>query len=128
MKYLEQICIIMEKQSRHIRKANTHDIEKIRVVFDAAKTIMRTSGNTTQWKDGYPSASIIATDIEKEGGYIIEENYSVIGYFAFLPSPEPTYNTIHSGKWLDSEKPYYVIHRIASLPSVHGIFHDILDF
>ena len=44
------------------------------------------------------------------------------------PSPEPTYREIRDGAWLDDLRPYHVVHRIASLPSVHGIFRDIMDF
>ena len=53
---------------------------------------------------------------------------NVVGYFAFLPSPEPTYQEIYYGNWLDDEKPYHVIHRIASLPDAHGIFSSIMNF
>ena len=51
---------------------------------------------------------------------------SVAGYFALLPSPEPTYDFIE-GAWL-SDEPYGVIHRIASYPDVHGVFAAIIDF
>ena len=61
-------------------------------------------------------------------GYVIEEGGRVVGYFAFLPSPEPTYARIYDGKWLDDEQPYYVIHRIASLTSVHGIFRTMMEY
>ena len=52
----------------------------------------------------------------------------IVGYFAYLQSPEPTYATIYEGKWLDDEKPYHVVHRIASYPEVRGIFSSIIDF
>ena len=45
-----------------------------------------------------------------------------------MPSPEPTYARIYGGAWLDDSLPYHVIHRIASLPSVHGVFAAMLDF
>ena len=51
---------------------------------------------------------------------------SIVGYFALLPSPEPTYNVI-DGAWLTDE-PYGVIHRMASYPDVHGIFSAVIDF
>ena len=52
----------------------------------------------------------------------------VVGYFAFLPSPEPTYARIYEGKWLDDERPYHVVHRIGSYPHAHGIFCGIMDY
>ena len=83
-------------------------------VMDAAKKIMRQSGNMLQWGEGYPSEAVIMSDIEKDGGFVIEDGGIVVGYFAFLPSPEPTYEKIYDGNWLDDEKPYHVIHRIAT--------------
>ncbi len=52
----------------------------------------------------------------------------VVGYFALLPSPEPTYAKIYKGTWIDDTLPYHVIHRMASYPDVHHIFSDIMDF
>ena len=100
----------------------------IMTVMDAAKKIMRKSGNMHQWGEGYPSESVITADMEKHGGLVIEDDGKVVGYFAFLKSPEPTYTRIYEGKWLDDEKPYYVVHRIASYPGAHGIFSSIMDF
>lgn len=111
-----------------IRLARLSDMAEIMQVMEAAKLIMRQSGNMLQWGEGYPSESAIAADIEKDSGFVIEGNGVVAGYFAYLQSPEPTYATIYEGKWLDDEMPYHVVHRIASYPEVHGIFACIMDF
>lgn len=111
-----------------VRPAITADIQAIMTVMDAAIGIMRASGNLHQWGNGYPSAEIIRDDIDKKQGYVLEEGSRVVGYFTFMPSPEPTYATTYGGTWLDDEKPYHVIHRIGSLPEVHGIFSAIMDF
>ena len=66
--------------------------------------------------------------MEKHGGFVLEEAGRIVGYFAFLPSPEPTYSKIYNGKWLDDKQPYHVVHRIASYQDVHGIFSSIMDF
>ena len=66
--------------------------------------------------------------MEKDGGHVIEDGDKIVGYFAFLPSPEPTYARIYEGKWLDDMWPYHVVHRIASYPQAHGIFSSIMDF
>ena len=104
-------------------------------VMDAAKKIMRQSGNMHQWGEGYPSEAVITADIKKNGGFVIEEgdgehqsSGKIVGYFAFLPSPEPTYARIYEGKWFDDDLPYHVVHRIASYPDAHGIFSSIMDF
>ena len=118
----------MTDVNRTIREAKPTDMAEIMKVMEAAKGIMRSSGNMHQWTDGYPSESVILSDMEKNGGYVMVENNQVIAYFAFLPSPEPTYARIYEGKWLDDVQPYHVVHRIASYPDAHGIFGSIMDF
>ena len=114
--------------SRIIREAKPADIPEIMQVMEAAKKIMRSSGNMHQWEDGYPSEAVILNDMENHGGFVIEDADHIVGYFAFLPSPEPTYSKIYDGEWLDDVQSYHVIHRIASYPDVHGIFSDIMDY
>ena len=114
--------------SRIIREAQPSDMAEIMKVMDAAKKIMRQSGNMYQWGEGYPSEAVITADMEQGGGLVVEDDGQVVGYFAFLPSPEPTYARIYEGKWLDDEEPYHVVHRIASGPDVHGIFSSIMDY
>ena len=114
--------------SRIIREAQPSDMADIILVMDAAKKIMRQSGNMHQWSDGYPSEAVITADMERNGGFVIEDGDKVVGYFAFLPSPEPTYSKIYDGEWLDDTQPYHVVHRIASYPQAHGIFSSNMDF
>ena len=111
-----------------IREAKPSDLTEIMLVMEAAKKIMRSSGNVHQWGEGYPSEAVITSDMEKHGGFVVEEAGRIVGYFAFLPSPEPTYSKIYQGYWLDDTLPYHVVHRIASYPDAHGIFSDIMDF
>ena len=113
---------------RIVREAQPSDMADIMTVMDAAKKIMRQSGNMHQWGEGYPSEAVITADMEKSGSFVIEDNGKVVGYFAFLPSPEPTYYNIYKGKWLNDTQPYHVVHRIASYPDAHGIFSSIMDF
>ena len=114
--------------SRRIRKALPTDMASIMQVTEAAKGIMRASGNMHQWTDGYPSEAVILSDMEKGGGYVVEEDSRIVAYFAFLTSPEPTYAKIYDGEWLDDMQSYHVVHRIASFPDTHGIFSSIMDF
>ena len=114
--------------NRIIRKAISSEVADIMDVIEAAKGIMRSSGNMHQWVDGYPSESVILSDIEHEVGYVVVDGAKIVGYFAFIPSPDPTYAKIYQGEWTDDSLPYHVIHRIASYPDVHNIFRDIIDF
>lgn len=114
---------------RSIRKAVLPaDGEQIMAVFLAAKGIMRSSGNMHQWGEGYPSLDDVKADIERDGAYVVEDGGQIVAYFAFLPSPEPTYATIYDGKWVDDTRQYHVVHRIASMPDAHGVFKSIMDF
>ena len=125
-----------------IRLAKEENLPAILDILDAARGIMRASGNPSQWSDGYPSEAAIRSDIAEGGGMLVTAVHGeragrcrgregggrerAVGYFAFLPSPEPTYARIENGAWLDDRLPYHVIHRIASYPEVHGVFEAML--
>ena len=113
---------------RVIRNSTVADIPAIMDVLEAAKGIMRSSGNVNQWINGYPSEAVVRKDLENGNGYVVEDDGRVVGYFAFIASPEPTYAEIFDGAWLEDELPYHVIHRIGSYPEVHGIFKSIMDW
>lgn len=110
-----------------IREAQLPDIKHIMAVLDDARQIMRSDGNTGQWINGYPSEDIIKEDIENGYGYVVVDNV-IVSYFAFIPSPEPTYAKIYDGQWLDDTLPYHVVHRIGSTPDSHGVFKTIMDW
>ena len=110
-----------------IRPAVPADLSAIMAVLEAAKGIMRASGNLQQWSDGYPGEPVIRHDLARGAGFVACLEGEVVAYFAFLPSPEPTYSFIE-GAWLAPHRPYHVIHRIGSLPQVHGVFSAIMEF
>ncbi len=114
--------------ARTVRAARPADLPAILMVLEAARGIMAASGNLSQWRAGYPAEADILRDMDREGGFVVQEAGRVVAYFAFLPSPEPTYATIHDGSWLEDTRPYHVIHRLASYPEVHGIFRTVLDW
>jgi hypothetical protein len=111
-----------------VRQAREADLPEIMAVLEAAKGIMRASGNTGQWVNGYPSEKVVLEDIAGGCGYVVLADGRLSGYFAFIPSPEPTYAEIFDGAWLDDTLPYHVVHRIGSYPEVHGVFRAVLDW
>lgn len=115
------------EDKRCIRLAVEGDVERIMDVLAVAKQKMRDSGNVNQWVGGYPTIEAVLHDIERDGGFVVEEDGVVVAYFAMLPSPEPTYAKIYEGAWLN-DKPYHVVHRMGSLATVHGIFKDVMDY
>ena len=111
-----------------IRKSTMTDLPTILGLRDQAREIMRSYGNVYQWPDGYPRDDMFRKDIELGGSHVmLNEEGTIVGTFALLPSPEVTYNVIYDGQWLD-DAPYHVIHRIASTPGSHGILDALLDY
>lgn len=97
-------------------------------LVDEARGIMRSCGNVNQWIDGYPDEETILHDINNGHGYLcVQQGGEAVAYFAFIPSPEPTYKEIFEGEWLD-DKPYHVVHRLASTAASHGVFNDVMDY
>ena len=111
-----------------VRSAHTEDMSAIMTVLEAAKGIMRASGNTGQWVNGYPSREVVEADISSGHGFVVTEDQRIVGYFAYIPSPEPTYSYIEGGAWLEDTLPYHVVHRIGSFQEVHGVFRAIMDW
>ena len=52
----------------------------------------------------------------------------MVGSFVLRQGPDPSYGHIYEGKWLDDSMPYYVIHRVTSLPAAHGVFSAIVGY
>ena len=111
-----------------IRTAAEQDIPAILQVLEAGRGIMLSSGNLHQWPAGYPTEEMVRADIGPGYGKVMEQDGQVVAYFACIPSPDPTYSYIEDGAWLDDEKPYYVVHRIASFPHVHGVFAAMMRY
>ena len=111
-----------------VEPARKEELKSIMDVLEAAKGIMRASGNTGQWVNGYPSEEIVLQDIGHGNGYVLLDGERIVAYFAFIASPEPTYAEIYGGAWLEDSSPYHVVHRIGSYPEVHGVFRAIMDW
>ena len=110
-----------------IRAATPADLPHITRLVQAAKAIMRDSGNTQQWNGEYPSDDLLRADIRSGFCHLVLQDGKAVGSFVFKPGPDPTYASIYDGQWLD-DAPYYVIHRITSTPEAHGVFKTLVDF
>ena len=107
-----------------VEKARVEDIDIIMSVFDAAKLFMRKTGNDKQWVEGYPSKELILNNIRDESFYVcLSDEKQIVGVFYFKEEEDKTYNKIFDGEWLN-DKPYGVVHRIAS----NGMQSRIADF
>lgn len=111
-----------------VRKATFEDLPRIMIVCEEARGIMRADGNMNQWTKGYPSETLIRSDIENSVAYVIEGGIGIEGYFAFIPGIERTYLEIEGGEWLDDTRDYCTIHRLASLNNSHGIAQTCFEW
>ena len=114
--------------NKTIRRATIDDLPRILHLRDLARDIMRSDGNSGQWPEGYPVEATFQRDIEEGNSYVMEQDGTVVATFAFIPGPDPTYAVLYDGQWLDDTPPYYVIHRIASTPTSHGVMDCLLQF
>ena len=103
-----------------VRNATMGDLDHIMEMVDHSRSIMRANGNNSQW-GGYPGRDLIGNDIATGIGHVMTEGSRVVGYFAMLTQPEPTYEYIEDGLWLDDTTPYVTLHRLACVPGVQGI-------
>ena len=102
-----------------IRKTTANDVPAAEKIYNDARRFMRENRNPTQWWDSYPNRETVTKDIEDGVGYVCEEDGEVLAVFMFAEGPDPTYDVIYDGAWLNDE-PYAVIHRIAVADSAHG--------
>ena len=93
------------------RKSTTEDIPAImEIVRDAQEALQNLGIN--QWQNGYPSVSVIETDIAGGNSYVLFRDGEIVATAAVLFSGEPTYADIHNGAWITDDD-YAVVHRLA---------------
>ena len=110
-----------------IRKALENDLLEIKSIVAKARELMKASGNINQWVDGYPSIDVLLSDIRSGNAYLLFQEDKAIAYFAMIDGPDPTYNFIAEGNWLNNDS-YGVLHRIASNGEAKGVFKEILIY
>lgn len=111
----------------NIRKTIDTDIPAVMDIYDSARAFMRAHGNATQWPEGTPSRAQLELDIAADGSFVCETDGRIVATFAFLPGPDATYAQIEGEGW-HGEGEYYVLHRVASNGSVHGVTAAMFAF
>lgn len=113
-----------------VEHASVSDLDAMMQIFELSKVFMREHGNATQWINGYPSREIVLNDISKNQAYKViddeDPNARILAIFTFFVGNDPTYDYIE-GQWLNN-KPYGVIHRIASSGIKSGISDYCIDY
>lgn len=110
-----------------IRKATLSDIDGIMCIFAIARQFMSDNGNTTQWVNGYPSASLISSALADNELHVCILEGKLVGTFCFGQGPDPNYTIIEGGAWIN-EQPYGVIHRLASAGTVKGLGSTVINW
>jgi ribosomal protein S18 acetylase RimI-like enzyme len=109
------------KTNKNIRKATINDLDAILPIVEDARELSR-SLKSKQWlgKDNYPNAQTFNTDISNDELYVYVINNMIVGFCAISLDPEHTYLKIYEGKWLTSNQPYVVFHRLAVKKQFYG--------
>lgn len=110
-----------------IRKSTMQDLDAMLTIYEAARRYMADHGNPTQWGTDYPKKDMLAGDIHRGESYVILNGERIVGTFAFIIGPDPTYQIIEGGAWHYSA-PYGTIHRLASDGSEKGIAKACFDY
>ena len=103
----------------HFRKAVEADAPRITAIYANARLFMAASGNPNQWIDGYPSEADVRADISADVLWTACRGDEILAVFALIEGPDPTYAVI-LGAGLN-DRPYAVVHRLASSGKVGGI-------
>ncbi len=106
-----------------IRKARLEELDSLMEVFDKARSFMRSTGNSSQWVNGYPKREMVEEDIKNGNCYVSVEGDRITGTFALIEGDDPTYAVIKGGQWINSN-PYGTIHRAASSGEKKGLFGE----
>ena len=101
----------MNKSNILPRRAQRGDFDAIMRLMSHAQAAIRALG-IDQWQDGYPEPELIASDIEKQIGWVFADSERIAGYAVLLFGREPIYDGLN-GAWLTSGDRYVTIHRMA---------------
>ena len=102
-----------------IRKAKIEELDKIMEVYAFARRFMAEHGNPTQWGQNKPSREQVERDILEEKCHVCIQEEKIVAVFYFAKEADKTYEKIYDGSWLN-DKPYGVVHRIASAGKIKG--------
>lgn len=109
-----------------IEPAKAEDLSRIGEIYACARSFMAKTGNPNQWGSTHPPAEQLQMDVENGRLFAVKSEDRICGVFYFAVEDDPTYREIFDGQW-HSDKPYGVIHRIASDGS-GGILKAAVEF
>lgn len=91
--------------------AKQEHLEAMCAITDQAKARLKALG-LDQWQKGYPSRAVWVQDLKDETAWVAVEDGQVLGAFAYLTTPDPSYEVI-DGAWLTGDnRRYGSMHRV----------------
>lgn len=103
------------------------ELDELMKIYERAQAFMVESGNPNQWKKGHPRRDMIEEDINLGRLFVCVEGEKTECVFMYEEGDDPTYSYIEDGEW-PNDRPYGVLHRIASAGNVKGIASVCLDW
>ena len=97
-----------------MQRATRADLPAMKALYAHARKFMAEQGNPGQWGDSYPDEAQLTEDIDSGCAWLCRENGELLAAFYLAPGPDEDYAVIWDGGWLEEERPYWVVHRVAS--------------
>ena len=111
-----------------VRPASNGDLAGIMKIMERARSFMASVGNPNQWIAGYPQKELMESEIAEGHCFVcINVDGKLVATFCFIDGVDPNYKYIEDGEWLN-DKPYSVLHRLASDGTCSGIFDFCLEW
>ena len=107
------------ENAMEIRKTQPEELDTVMDIYAYARDFMARTGNPNQWGATKPAREQIIADIAAGNSYVCVDQDRIAAIFFYSEEPDPTYHTIYDGNWLN-DRPYGVVHRIASAGTVKG--------
>lgn len=110
-----------------VRPASNGDLAGIMKIMERARSFMVSVGNPNQWIAGYPQKELMESEIAEGHCFVcVNPDGKLVATFCFIDGVDPNYKYIEDGEWLN-DKPYSVLHRLASDGTCSGIFDFCLE-
>ena len=90
---------------------------------------MKNNGNPNQWEDRYLEVSTVRENDVKQGiSYVYARKTAKSWAPSYFYGKGSTYRVIENGAWHSDQKPYGVIHRVASDGETKGVTRAAFTF
>lgn len=94
------------------RLAQASDLDEIMKIIDNARAFMKANG-INQWQNGHPNREVFVKDINNGSCHVFMDDDKIVGVISVFLENDPCYDVVYDEKWLTSNMPYAVFHRVA---------------